>query len=50
MAKTLGSFSKNRDFPWFLSLTQKKRKKHVNFTKSVVYRDQKSKKLTDIVI
>ena len=45
MAKTVGAFSQNCDFPWFLSWTQKPWKRRGNFTKSVIYRDQKSKKL-----
>ena len=41
MAKTVGSFSRNRDF----FPEHKNRGKQENFTKSVIYRDQKSKKL-----
>ena len=41
MAKTVGSFSQNRDF----YSEHKNREKRGNFTKFVIYRDQKSKKL-----
>ena len=41
MAKTVGSFSQNSDF----FPEHKNREKWGNFTKSVIYRDQKSKKL-----
>ena len=44
MAKTVGSFSQNRDFPCFFP-EHKNRRKRGNFTKSVIYRGQKSKKL-----
>ena len=41
MAKTVGSFSRNRDF----FPEHKNREKQGNFTKSVIYSEQKSKKL-----